>query len=384
MYSEPRRTPRTVRGEAPIGFVDDRNRRKHSREVTINRIERGLRGIDAFQQRHVLLAFVFAWTKKFGDDNGGALAVQLTYAFFVTLFPLLLLLITILGIVLAGNPSAEHRVLNSTFAQFPVVGSDLRGNVHALRRGSAFGLVVGILGLLYGTRGLAQTGMYAMEQIWDIPSTERPSYGVRLLRSVVFLVVLAVGLVVTTAVSGFGTFGRHNVWLGIVGEAVAVVVNVGLYVATFRVLTPRSVETHSLLPGAIVGGVLWTVLQAVGGYVVGHDLKGASAIYGLFAVVLGLIAWIALGVQLTLYAAELNAVLANRLWPRSLVQPPLTEADQRALTLQVIENRRRPEEIIETHFEPPPMTEDEFRARGYRQDDAAGGAGAPTDVDPEP
>lgn len=329
--------------------------------------ERAARRADAFQQEHRTPAFLVGVMKKYGDDNAGALTVQVTYAMFVTVFPLLLLLVTILGMILAGDASARQRVLASAFGQFPIVGQQLGHNIHALRRSSVFGLVVGIVGLVYGTTGLAQSGLYAMEQIWNIPGTDRPNLPIRLLRSVLFLVTLTVGLIVTTALSGFGTFGRHNIWLGIAGELLAAIVNVGVYFAAFRVLTPKQIPTRSLVPGVVVGGVAWTVLQALGGYVVGHDLKGSSAVYGMFGLVLGLIAWIYLGAQITLYAAELNTVLHRRLWPRAMVQPPLTEADQRSLSLQVMQTQRRPEQDVSTTFREPPMTETDFRRSAKKE-----------------
>jgi hypothetical protein len=112
--------------------------------------------------------------------------------------------------------------------------------------------------------------------------------------------------------------------------------------------------------GSIVGGVGWTILQAVGGYLIGHDLKNDSTTYGTFAAVLGLVAWIYLGCQLTIYAAELNTVLARRLWPRGLVQPPLTQADQKSLALQATQNQRRPEQDISVDFDAPAMTQREW------------------------
>jgi YihY family inner membrane protein len=339
----------------------------------MNIFERTLRRVDAVQQRHTGPAFAYGVVKKFGDDNAGALAVQLAYSMFVTVFPLLLLLVTVLGLVLADDPSLRQRVLNSAFGQFPVIGQQLATNLHAIRRSSAAGIGFGIFGLIYGSTGVAQTGLYAMEQVWNIPSAIRPNYLIRLERSLIFLVVLAVGLIVTTVLSGFGTFGRHNFWLGVLGELLAFGANVGMYLAGFRVLTPRQIATRRLIPGAIFGGAAWTVLQAAGGYVVGHDLKGSSAIYGTFGLVLGLVAWLYLGAKITLYAAEMNTVLYHRLWPRGIVQPPLTEADQKSLAFQATQNQRRPEQTVETRFRERPMTQDEYRARGYRTDDSVPG-----------
>ena len=339
----------------------------------MNVVERTFRRVDGFQQRHLVPSFFFGVIKKYGDDNAGNLAVQLTYAMFVTVFPLLLLLVTILGIVLASSPSDRARVLHSALGQFPIIGQQLGHNIHAMKRNSVFGLVVGTVGLVYGSTGLAQAGLYSMEQIWNIPAAVRPNYFTRMARAGIFLIVLAVGLIVTTALAGFGTFGRHNFWLGAVGEVLAIIVNAALYFAAFRTLTPRQVATHSLIPGVIIGGVAWTILQAVGGYVVGHDLKGASALYGLFGLVLGLVAWIFLGAEITLYAAEMNTVLQHRLWPRGMVQPPLTDADQRSLAFQVTQNQRRPEQEVITRFQGRPMTQDEYRERGYQGDNSSPG-----------
>lgn len=341
----------------------------------MNIFEGTLRRLDGAQQRHRVSAFVFGVVKKFGDDNAGNLIVQITYSMFVAVFPLLLLLLTVLSIVLAGHPAERQRVLSSAFGQFPIIGQALANNLHAMKRSSVIGLVVGLLGLAYGGTGLAQAGLYSMAQIWNIPSATRPNYISRMIRSLLFLLLLAVGLVLTTALAGFGTFGRHDIWLGCLGELLALVVNIALYLAAFRTLTPRQIESRSLVPGALVGALAWTILQAVGGYVVGHDLKNASAVYGEFGLVLGLLAWIYLGAEVSLYGAEINSVLFHRLWPRSMVQPPLTDADQRSLALQATQNQRRPDQVVSTHFLRRPMNQDEYRSRGYREDDTGSGIG---------
>ncbi|HUY06826.1 MAG TPA: YihY/virulence factor BrkB family protein [Acidimicrobiales bacterium] len=333
----------------------------------MNIIEGTARRIDGLQQRHVFSAFLFGVVKKFGDDNAGNLTIQITYTMFMTIFPLLLLLVTMLGIVLADNPADRSRVLNSALGQFPIIGQQLGHNLHAMKRSSVFGIIFGIGGLVYGSTGLAQAGLYAMAQIWNIPSAVRPNYLTRMARSVIFLVVLAVGLTLSTALAGFGTFGRHNMWLGALGEVLAIILNVLLYFAVFRTLTPKQVATRSLLAGVVIGGVAWTILQAAGGYVVGHDLRGANALYGVFGLVLGLVAWIYLAAEITLYAAEINSVLFHRLWPRGMIQPPLTDADQRSLAFQVTQNQRRLEQEVLTRFRNKPMSQDEYRERDYQE-----------------
>jgi hypothetical protein len=101
----------------------------------MNSLERGIRKIDRFQRRRPPLAFLVGVIKKFGDDSAGSLAALIAFYGFLALFPLLLILITVLGLVFANDPHFQERVVNSTLAQFPIVGNQLAGphGVHSLR-----------------------------------------------------------------------------------------------------------------------------------------------------------------------------------------------------------------------------------------------------------
>ncbi len=353
----------------------------------MNPLEKILRRIDVAQQRFTPAAIIFGVTKKFGDDNAGNLVSNLAFSAFLCIFPLFLLLITVLNIVLVHDPGARSSLLHSTLHEFPVIGNQLGSQIHGLHRSSIIGLVVGVLGLLWGSTGLAQSALFSMSQVWNLAGPQRPNFAKRLGRSFAFLAVLGTGIVVTTGLAGFGTFGRHNVVLGLVSEVLAIVVNIGTYFGAFRVLTPKIVQSRQLVAGAIVGGIAWTILQAVGGYLIGHDLKNDSTTYGTFSVVLGLVAWVYLGSQITIYAAELNTVLARRLWPRGLVQPPLTEADQKSLALQATQNQRRPEQKVSVDFSTPAMTQREWLSSRDQQttDQVANGHASyvPTDTPAE-
>jgi uncharacterized BrkB/YihY/UPF0761 family membrane protein len=237
----------------------------------MNFVERALRRADRAQQRHRPSAFVVGVIKKYGDDNGGALAASLAHSAFVSVFPLLLILVTILGLVAAGHPALRQDVLNAVAGQFPLIGNQLTGNVSELRRSSVLGLMVGLLGLLWGASGLAQAGLFTMEQVWNLPGPARPGYLQRLGRSMIFLGVLGVGVVVTTLLTSLDTYGHHAVVLVVLAVILALLANVGLYVVSFRVLTPKGVPTRALLPGAAAGGAAWTLLQAIGTYLVHHS-----------------------------------------------------------------------------------------------------------------
>lgn len=319
-------------------------------------MERVLRQFDRTQQRHTATAFVFGVIKKYGDDNGGTLAASLVQSAFLSLFPLLLILVTSLGLIASGSPGLRQDVLKAVAGQFPLVGNQLKGNVHALHRSSVTGLIIGLLGLVWGGTGLAKSGQFTMQQIWNLPGPARPGYWQRLGRAVVFFGVLLLVVVVTTALTALDGFSHHSMAVLVGAEALAVVANVGLYLLGFRVLTPKGIPIRSLVPGAIAGGVVWTALQPLGGYVVRHS-QHTGSVFGVFAAVLGLLAWLYLAVQVTVYAAEVNVVLARRLWPRSLIQPPLTEADRSSLALQALQNQRREEQHVTVTFHDRPPGE---------------------------
>jgi YihY family inner membrane protein len=319
----------------------------------MNPFERAIRKVDATQRRFTPTAFVFGVMKKYGDDNGGVLVSNLAYSSFVSLFPLLLVLVTVLGLIASVDERFKTDVLNAVAGQVPLIGSQLTGNVHQLKRSSTIGLIVGLVGLIWGATGLAQAGLFTMEQVWNLPGPARPGYLQRLGRSVLFLALLGAGVIVTTGLSSLTTYLHNGIGFKILIEVVTAAFNVGMYIGAFRVLTPKGVPTRQLLPGAITGGILWTVLQFVGTYLIHHYLHSDST-YGVFATVLGLIAYIYLAVEITVYSAEINVVLARRLWPRAMMQPPLTEADRASMALQALQNQRRPEQHIEVTFDPDP------------------------------
>lgn len=323
----------------------------------MNPVERELRRLDRAQQRHTAPAFVVGVIKKYGDDNGGILASSLAHSAFVSVFPLLLILVTILGIVASGDPAVYDNVHHAVDQQFPVIGPILVGHIHALRQSSVTGLIVGLVVLVWGATGLAQSGLFTMAQVWNLPGPARPGYVPRLGRCLLFLGVLGTGVVVTTGLSALNTFGHHLLVFVALAEVLAVAANIGLYFIGFRALTPKGVPSRALLPGAVAGGMAWTVLQALGVVVV-HHLLHSSSIYGVFfATVLGLVAWLYLAVQVTVYAAEINVVLARHLWPRSIIQPPLTEADRSSMALQALQNQRREEQDVTVSFNDRPRGE---------------------------
>src|SRR5262249_24613273 len=192
--------------------------------------------------------------------------------------------------------------------------------------GSVAGLAIGLVVLIWGSLGVTRAAQDAMAGVWNIPAVSRPGFFPKLTRSLAFVGVLGLNTVVITVVAGFASFGGRSVGVRAAAVVVTLVIDIGLYILAFRILTPPQIDVRSLIPGAVIAGVAWAVLQYVGGYLVGHELRHSSQVYGYFASILGLIAFLSLASQITLYAAELNVVRARRLFPRSLVPPPPTAA----------------------------------------------------------
>jgi membrane protein len=289
-----------------------------------------LQRFDRLQQSRPLLGFAVAVIKKFSEDQAGQLAALIAYYAFLSLFPLLLVFITVLGFALQGNGSLQHDILNSTLKDIPVIGDQIRkGGIGSLH-GSGLALTVGIGAALWAGLGVTQASQSAFNRVWSVPFRERPDFLNSRLRGLAVLGLLGGLNILSTGLTALASAASTGVVASIFGHLVAVVVNLALFLSAFRLLTAAEVSWRELWPGAALAALFWQLLQLGGAYLISTRLHHANEIYGAFGFVLGLIATLYLAAQMTLLAAEINVVHARRLWPRSLVSP-LTEGDRRAL-----------------------------------------------------
>ena len=297
--------------------------------------------LDEFQRRHRWAGFPIAVVYKFGEDQGPYLAALITYYGFLSLFPLLLLLASVLGFVLQGDPDLQGRILDSTLSQFPVIGDEL-GDPQGLR-GSVVALVVGGLVALYGAMGVAQAMQNAMNVAWAVPGTaDRTRFGPGC-AACVLIAIGGIAVIATTVLSALGGSAGHSAPTSSGGARSSSCDR------RYRASTPpcssspsasARVQRHrrrDVVPGAITAAIIWQLLQLFGTAYVGNVVKGAGATYGVFAFVLGLLAWIFLAAVGVVMSAEINVVRAKHLYPRSLMTPftdnvDLTAADRRAYT----------------------------------------------------
>ncbi len=327
--------------------------------------------VDAFQRRHPIVAFPIGVLYKFGEDQGPYLAALITYYGFLSLFPLLLLLTSILGFVLDDRPDLQQQVLDSTLSQFPVIGDQI-ADPQGLQ-GSVGAIIVGGVVALYGGLGVAQAIQNTMYVTWSVPRNRRPNPIRARLRSLRFIAVAGLAVVATTILSSVGlgaaTFGADlGTWTTVAAIGLSILVNVAVFVVTFRIFRPYQVRRRDVIPGALVAATFWQALQFFGAVFVGNVVNGSGATYGVFALVLGLLAWIFLAGVGIVIGSEINVVRAKRLYPRALLTPftdnvDLTDADRRAYLDAVSSQQFKGFQSVTVHYDDDGQQASARRAR---------------------
>jgi membrane protein len=323
--------------------------------------------LDGFQRRHPTVGFPLALIYKVADDQGTYLAAIITYYAFVSLFPLLFLLTATLGFVLRGNEHLQQQILNSTLSRFPVIGGQL-GDPKGLT-GNAAGITFSIIVSVYGALGVAQAAQHAMNVAWAVPRNERPNPLKARGRSLLLIGTVGLGILTTTALSALSSsaeaFGAQlGGGLKTLVTVASVLLNAAIFLLAFRVASARDVSYRDIAPGALLASLLWQALQLLGTAYVGHVVKNASATNGVFALVLGLLAWMYLAAFLVVVCIELNVVRALRLYPRALLTPftdnvDLTRADEVAYASQATAQRAKGFQRVEVHFDERDDPDDE-------------------------
>jgi membrane protein len=306
-----------------------------------------VKAFDRLQRRHKLLGIPIAVLRNFSDQRAGTWAVQIAYYGFFSLFPLLLVFVSILGFVLQSHPSLRHSIVDSALHQFPIIGTD-SGRL----TGSGVGLTVGLVGSLWSGLGVTLAVETAFNWVYAIGPRSQPNFFSKRWRSLKLLVVVGTLQIVSTVAAGAvsGGIGKGAL-VTVLGLVIALGLNVVLFFAVFRFLIPDLIPTRELWPGILLAAVGWVVLQAVAGLYVTHAVKGASETYGTFATVIGLFAWLYLGARLVVYSAEINVVLTRGLWPRSIMDPP-EPADFKARAALAKMEERDDMQTVDVTFHP--------------------------------
>jgi uncharacterized BrkB/YihY/UPF0761 family membrane protein len=246
----------------------------------------------------------------------------------------------------------------------PIIGPQLQQNISSIH-GSRLGVILGILGAIYGGLGVTLAVQNAFDRVWAVPRYARPNLVVSRLRGLVLFVLFGAVILMTTALSAVGPVADglgYGIGTGvrIAAIALAVALNMAVFVIVFRVLTVRDVGLADLMPGAIGAAVAVEVQQTVGALFLSRELAGASQVYGMF----GLLAWLYLQAVIVVFCAEINTVRARRLWPRNLLAPfvedvVLTPADRASYRSYADTERYQPSQEVQSTFNHQPTPHDE-------------------------
>jgi uncharacterized BrkB/YihY/UPF0761 family membrane protein len=285
----------------------------------------------------------------------------------------LLIVVTVLGFIGVASLGTDFV---KTLHHFPVIGQQFNpGQGSEQLHGSVAALIVGLIGLLYGAQGVTQVAQTAMAQVWNVPRFQRPGFLVRLGQSLGGLVIIGATFILNAALAGLVTSSGRSYAFRVPVLVALALINVALYFGAFRVLTPRVIPTKPLLPGAILGGVGFTLLMTVGTGLVQHQLRGQSATYGAFASIIGVVTFLLLLSKLSVYAAELNPVLERDLYPRAITGDS-TDADRQVYHDLAHEQRTSHEMKVGVGFDPDSAGEAHEDIRAIERDSPPETSGA--------
>ena len=334
--------------------------------------------LDRTQRKRTVLGFPIATFYKFIDDQGPYLSAIISFYALLAIFPILLLVTSVLGFILQGNPDLQERLINSALGTFPIIGDEL-GRPDRLQ-GSTLATVVGILAATYGSLGLGQALQNALNVAWSVPRNQRPNPVLLRLRSLLLVVTTGVFVLAIVIVSTIGAetqvFGpRIDATLGWIIRLVTVLLIGALLTVVFRLAAARRHHLSRAAPGAFTVAVLWQGLQYIGTVYATRVLKETEGMNGAFGLFLGLIGIIYIAAFVGVLGIEVNVVSARRLWPRSLRtlfvdRPDLTDADRRAYASYVRSQMHKQTEQVDVSFKDPETGElhviDDPGPRGLR------------------
>jgi YihY family inner membrane protein len=313
--------------------------------------ERGVRWFDDVQQTRWWLAHPIGTVRKYADDRGTAFANLVTFQIFLGMLPLLVVVLTVFHEILERREDIADAVLESTLAQFPVIGEQLERDLSTLAVSGPW-VAVSILGLLWTATGIYHGMQLAMNQVWNVEGVGRQGFVSRHVRALL-LFILVIAAAIGTA---FFDVANFLLWLptpavGVVAALIQSLISATLLMGILRLTVAPEVAWTRLVPAAVLAGLFWQLLQRVGAWIVTDQLVEARNLYGGIGFVVVTLLWINLLARSVVFANEWAVVSWDELWPRRIAQPPLTEADRRVLERLVRNERRRPEEHLQVWFD---------------------------------
>jgi len=313
--------------------------------------------IDGFQRRHRTTGFTYAVGKRYAEDRGHWIASLISYYGFFSLYPAVIVLVSVSTVLFRDRPETLQHVLEALWSKVPFADAGA-AQAEVQRRIAAFSangwvLVISLLVTLWGGLGVVRVLQDGVNTIWGVARFRRPGFVRKIVRAVALLGLLALDLVGATVVAGL-TVAADLPWGGVVLAPVAsTCLSIGIVIAVYHLAIATPVDTRTLLPGAVIIGIGTYIVTVVGGLYVKNVVARMSGLYGPFASTIGLLAYVSLIVQVFVIGTEVNLVRAKRLWPRSMTRV-LHEPDRLAMELTMSREAMASPDLIDSGPEPTP------------------------------
>jgi YihY family inner membrane protein len=290
-------------------------------------INQAISKLDAFQRKSKFFGFMVGVIKKHNDDHMGHQAALLTYYAFLALFPLLLVLTTVAGVLAANNPEIRETVVTGMTSYFPVLGSQLESHVHGLQK-TGFALVAGLLITFYGARGVADAFRNGVNHIWGVPPSKRDGFWKGMAKNFAVIVLGGLGLLTASLTATMVASVGSGIEYKLLSVGLNLVVLFWSFIIILNLSLPRHVTVAEVRLGAATAAFGLVSLQALGGVLLAKHFKNLDALYSNFALTLGLLFWLYLQAQVVYFAVEVSLVRSKKAWPRSLNGDNPTQADK--------------------------------------------------------
>lgn len=241
----------------------------------------------------------------------GRNAALIAHYGFLSIFPLYLAFTTVLGLILEDNPDLADDIIDSALNRIPIIGQQIATAPTELT-GSIPVLVIGLGIALWGGMRAFNAIQWALDDIREVPFFERRTLVQLRLWSMIGILVVGGAQVATAITAGYVGTGRFEIVHEIALLASILVVHWLVVASTYRWLCSRPPTWRQLWPGATSSAIAFFVLQVFGTTIVTRAIARASPVYGTFASVIALLAWLSLHSMVALLGAELNQVLPAR------------------------------------------------------------------------
>ncbi len=247
--------------------------------------------------------------RDFARNHLNNYAASFAYYAFVSIFPLMLVALAVMGFVFGGRPDLQARAINRIFASLPKFAAAFQEMLNTVITNRVSLGLVGIIGLLWSGTGFTRSLDAGFSVIWRSQPSRfwaKRLRGLAVIGAIVLVGVL--GFLINGLIPLFSSLTVLRVVLQII---LALALNWALLMAVYVIVPRRRIHVREVMVGALVAAVLWYATQTAVQYYVG-TLSKANQIYGILGTALSVLLWLYAGGYIIFFGGELNRSLYEK------------------------------------------------------------------------